>query len=214
MFCPSSFWTSSGHLHPSPSPAARPMSQISATLANAAKPVPSLTTNPPYPQANPYSMALLAQYPWSLSTPASMNKQTERYPLADPWSFMTTPTSFSTSATIACDEIRKRRTRTAFNQQQLSVLEASFEMSQYPDAMNRKRMADATGLQEGRIQVWFKNRRAKERKKRKGIIFPLCSKFSPSYDFKILNHSHPLFQNKAVISERDDIASHLIQSRE
>ncbi|KAL3200106.1 hypothetical protein MRX96_001311 [Rhipicephalus microplus] len=62
---------------------------------------------------------------------------------------------------------KKRRCRTAFNKQQLSTLEKTFGRMPYPDTETRDWLAVVTGLPESRIQVWFKNRRAKDRKVKK-----------------------------------------------
>ncbi|XP_055941834.1 homeobox protein ceh-36-like [Argiope bruennichi] len=63
---------------------------------------------------------------------------------------------------------KHRRNRTAFSQQQLAALEQTFAKTQYPDLENRESLSRKTGLPEPKIQVWFKNRRAKQRKLQKG----------------------------------------------
>lgn len=48
---------------------------------------------------------------------------------------------------------RTRRNRTSFTQEQLEVLEAAFKANTYPDQELRERLAAATKLDEGKIQV-------------------------------------------------------------
>ncbi|VDD80210.1 unnamed protein product [Mesocestoides corti] len=80
--------------------------------------------------------------------------------------------SSDTASPVTSKSIERRpqaRSRTAFTQKQINMLEREFELGHYPEHSTRERLSNETGLPESRIQVWFANRRAKYRKESKTI---------------------------------------------
>ncbi|XP_009072001.1 PREDICTED: homeobox protein goosecoid-2 [Acanthisitta chloris] len=68
---------------------------------------------------------------------------------------------------------RTRRHRTIFSEEQLQALETLFHQNQYPDVVTREHLASRIHLKEERVEVWFKNRRAKWRHQKRATASAL-----------------------------------------
>ncbi|XP_058014764.1 homeobox protein goosecoid-2 [Ahaetulla prasina] len=68
---------------------------------------------------------------------------------------------------------RTRRHRTIFTEDQLQALETLFHKNQYPDVITREHLASQIHLKEERVEVWFKNRRAKWRHQKRATASSL-----------------------------------------
>ncbi|XP_068849201.1 LOW QUALITY PROTEIN: tetrapeptide repeat homeobox protein 2-like [Capricornis sumatraensis] len=73
---------------------------------------------------------------------------------------MQAPESIMSPTRRSAPPNRKRRERTVYSKEQLEELKEAFLKNEYPSYQDRLRLAARLHLDEHRVQVWFKNRRA------------------------------------------------------
>ena len=74
-------------------------------------------------------------------------------------------TSSGSPEQTVTEKQESKRKRKNLTKEQLEILESVYEKDKYPHIDDRIKLEKPTNLSEDRIQVWFQNRRAKERKR-------------------------------------------------
>ena len=83
------------------------------------------------------------------------------------------------------DGKKKRDTRVIFSPEQICILEAHYEANAFPKADLREQIGEELGLTAKKVDVWFKNRRAKAKREDKEVV-PLIVKQVKIYNLMIL----------------------------
>jgi hypothetical protein len=100
------------------------------------------------------------------------------------------------------DQKRKRRNLT---KRQQEILEKAYYTTKYPHIDERLKLSKATQLTEDRIQVWFQNRRAKDRRMTDIIKSP-HQKTTELYNNATPNQENGLISVKVEGGEDEEVA--------
>lgn len=92
---------------------------------------------------------------------------------------------------------KPQRERTSFTNSHLKLLEDCFAETKHPDTNCREKLARQLGLPPKTVQIWFQNRRAKERRSEKEKTSSQKVKQQATYEDSVLPSSgrHIIAQN-------------------
>ncbi|XP_026264847.1 rhox homeobox family member 2B [Urocitellus parryii] len=84
-------------------------------------------------------------------------------------------------------DLQQPQEHTRFTPGQLQELESIFQRNQYPNGPVRKEIARQMGVTEARVQVWFKNRRARWRRRHRAPRFRNMPFMCPGHPVTIIS---------------------------